>query len=907
MKKRSFAGKSALAAFGLLGSLDVYAFGLGQIEVFSALNEPFSAEIPLTAVRDSERDTFSVELASPQEFERAGLERNFILSQLNFEIVERNGQPRIRISSNQSIREPFLNFLVMATSDDGRILREYTVLLDPPRYALSDSRAAASPETSTARSETLTERTVTATTQAPRTESRYQGSSYGPTNRQDTLWTVAQRTRPNQNISVQQMAMALFDANPGAFNNNNVNGLRAGQTLRIPSLEEIEANWSDQRARTAFSEHQRRWNNQITAPVTAQQASEPATEVADTPATATQEAETETTAESEARLSLVAASESSDDATSVSPQGDPELYTLSEQLTLAQETIEAQAQENIDFRARMDAMELQLETLRKLIAIKDADLARLQSIAEGSLADADDASAEADFSAESLADQLLDDFALANGYQRDAVSEQADDIEAAYDDAAAPDADVAEEQMISQAAETFQLDEAEVRNIVSRVSQFVNQNRLEVMLGALLLLLILWLIARRRKHGVTWNQAMHDMERTVTVAPVTSATEGDEAEASEQSFDSPETSQPLPNKSIDELVEQADMFVGYADYVQARSSLEQARLQAPDNLLVAYKLLFVLFRQHKTEEFIRLVESSEFDETSEHWDDIRGWGQQLAPYDERFNAPETQDSLNDELETEQAEPVEESTAELSDKIIDEDLASDIEEHQVEPDHIEFDLDAFKLDDETDEQAISSDEVLREDTELLDFSTDFSLDEKPDDKTSVESLSEPETLEPIPDLSLDDDSLSDDTSSVDDDELRIDIEELSVGTEEMDSPDEQAFELDQPDELVQSNDLDQIDELDINIDDLSESLPDDTEITSERPLSELTDIEDDEVDLEFNLDEFDAIDEAETKLDLAVAYIDMGDLSVARNILSEVLQEGDEQQQARAQELLNTLS
>lgn len=885
MKKRSFARTSALAALGLLGSLDVYALGLGQIEVFSSLNEPFSAEIPLTAVRDRQQETLIVELASTREFERAGLERSFVLSDLNFEIVERDTQPRIRISSTQPIREPFLNFLIMATSDDGRILREYTVLLDPPRYALSEQRSAPAPDTRAVRVEAMIEPTATAPRQTAVSEPRHQTSSFGPTSQRDTLWSIAERTRPNEHISVQQMMMALFDANPRAFNNANVNGLRAGETLRIPTLEEIETNWTVQSARTAFSEHQTRWGNQIATSVAVQavsesvsepvdtsdskqQVSESVSEQAETTTTISEEVDSETPAESDARLSLVAPSDSIDDPDSVSAQGDPELQILSEQLTLAQETIEAQAQENIDFRTRMEALELQLETLRRLVEIRDADLARLQSIAERGLADLDDSPSEAQDSSELVAEPLSVEPYDDEVYPSEAVLQQADELHVAND---------ADERLLGKPAETLQIDEREVHDVSNPIRRFVNQNWLEMILGALLSVLALLLIARRRKQSVSPDQDKDDTESAVT------STSDDQPKTVEQSVESPLVSHLDPDKWVDELVEQADIFIGYADYDKARRSLEQARLQAPDNLLVAYKLLFVLFKQQQMDEFIHLFDSSDFDETSEQWQDIRGWGQTLVPDDVRFGNPDTQNSLSDEIETQQTKSAEASIAELPDAVPEQDLPLQAQKHQAEPDHIEFDLDGFSLDAAQAEHTPSSDERWPEDTELLDFTTDFSVDEQSDVQAKLD------------DGSLDDDSLLNIANGVDADELKTDIEEISVDIDMMDSLDEHTHQLDQTDAM------------DVQLDDVNEALTAGAETRSENYLTELLDSGDDSVDLELNLDDFDAIDEAETKLDLAVAYIDMGDLSVAKNILNEVLLEGSEQQQARAQELLNSLS
>jgi pilus assembly protein FimV len=96
------------------------------------LNEPFRAEIEVNALQDDEQGNLEVRLGSSQDFERAGLERSFLLTQLNFEVIEESDSTRILVTSDIPIKEPFLGFLLAATTGQGKLLREYMVLLDPP-------------------------------------------------------------------------------------------------------------------------------------------------------------------------------------------------------------------------------------------------------------------------------------------------------------------------------------------------------------------------------------------------------------------------------------------------------------------------------------------------------------------------------------------------------------------------------------------------------------------------------------------------------------------------------------------------------------------------------------------------------------------------------------------------------
>jgi len=125
---------TAAAVSLVLASGGVRALGLGDIEMRSALNQPMNAEIRLTSVQPGEADGMIVKLASPDAFSRAGIERTSALTDLRFSVDASSGTPVIRISSSRPVVEPFLNFLLEVDWPAGRMVREYTVLLDPPVF-----------------------------------------------------------------------------------------------------------------------------------------------------------------------------------------------------------------------------------------------------------------------------------------------------------------------------------------------------------------------------------------------------------------------------------------------------------------------------------------------------------------------------------------------------------------------------------------------------------------------------------------------------------------------------------------------------------------------------------------------------------------------------------------------------
>ena len=271
------------------------ALGLGDINVKSKLNQPFSASIAVLGASPTQLDALTVKLASPDEFNRAGIDRSDYLSSLKFDVQSTAGGARVVITSDQIAREPFLNFIVDAHSPDGKILREYTVLLDPPTLADSSAPAAqtgpapapaapastytpppapvvqvpasSAPSITPAEAAALAPKTVQArhgrgkaakpaavapaavaeTAPAPAAEAApaaapaaSSGSTYGPIAPQETFWSIANKLRPGPQVSMDQVLLAIYRANPQAFDRGSFNGLLKGQTLQVPSLAQMQ-------------------------------------------------------------------------------------------------------------------------------------------------------------------------------------------------------------------------------------------------------------------------------------------------------------------------------------------------------------------------------------------------------------------------------------------------------------------------------------------------------------------------------------------------------------------------------------------------------------------------------------------------------------------------------------------
>ncbi len=258
---RAAACARTLAAAALLvGAPAGWPLGLGDIELDSSLNEKLEAEIELLDPAGLQPTEVLVSLASAEDFERVGVERFFFLTDLRFEVTyDSDGVGNIKVTSTQPVTEPYLNFLVEVLWPNGRLLKEYTLLLDPPTFSPAPAPTVSAPARSSAsesgvgrveRQATVSRGTQVqmpsgpgSTEPSPLDEGIVDGE-YRMTDRSDTLWSIASRTRPSNRVSVQQNMLAIQRLNPQAFLHGNINLLKAGYSLRLPSeaqAQEISA------------------------------------------------------------------------------------------------------------------------------------------------------------------------------------------------------------------------------------------------------------------------------------------------------------------------------------------------------------------------------------------------------------------------------------------------------------------------------------------------------------------------------------------------------------------------------------------------------------------------------------------------------------------------------------------
>ncbi len=400
-------------AYGLLLLPDYgFTLGLGEIEVTTALNQELNAEIELLSAAPEDVETLIVKLASREEFSRAGMDRPYLLNSLKFKAELRDGVPIIRVTSDKPIREPFLNFLIEIDWPKGHMMREYTILLDPPVFMGQQQTPADSEETRPAAMESPspspqttpepqggsgfrpsiigtgtggvpaapvpTPSTQARATPSPiaavadQTERTYQAPAGYRIQRGDTLWSLADGLRPDRAVSIEQMMLAMLRSNPDAFINDNVNGLKRGYILRIPDRDDIIAvNQSE--AIDLVREQHALWREYQEAVSSGQPTSALDLEAEEDAGMGSAEG-------GDARLEILAAgsgiaASGSKDPTQMS---DAELRA---ELAIARESLETERLEKEEMQQRIDTLEDQVEQMKSLLTLEDTDLAEMQRAA----------------------------------------------------------------------------------------------------------------------------------------------------------------------------------------------------------------------------------------------------------------------------------------------------------------------------------------------------------------------------------------------------------------------------------------------------------------------------------------------------------------------------------------------
>ncbi|WP_437881266.1 FimV/HubP family polar landmark protein [Pseudomonas sp. LRF_L74] len=883
----------AIAAASAFSSGTANALGLGEVTLKSSLSQPLVAEIELLEVRDLNGTEVIPALASADEFSKAGVERDYFLTDLKFTpVINAKGRSVIRVTSSKPVREPYLNFLVEVLWPNGRLLREYTLLLDPPTYSPQTVTAAApqapvaAPRRTPAPAPQAARPAAPAPAAAPvaprATPSAKPAASdqYRTTSR-DTLWEIAQRNR--QGGSVHQAMLAIQELNPDAFVDGNINRLKSGQVLRLPTEQQI-ASRSQSEALTQVAAQNSAWRqgrNPAAASGARQLDATKRSSAGDAPARA----------EVKDNLKLVAPG--NEKAGNTSNAGD--VKALNDQLAVTKESLDSTRRENEELKSRMGDLQSQLDKVQKLIALKDGQLAKLQAdmAAQGKAVPA-----APEVPAQPVATPAPGDAAPAAAKPAPAPVEGAVEAEPAEPDESKPEAALpaAKPAPVEKpadkpaAAKPASPKPAPVQPAepVAEPS-FLDDLLANPMLlaaggGVVLLGLIGLLIGSRRKAAKEERQAFaqdggDDSGDTFSVdlSDQSDSFSGLDLDKHEEEFVAPRTADALG---------EADIYIAYGKFNQAAELLHNAINDEPQRTDLRLKLMEV---------YAELGDRDGFTRQEQELREIGGAAAEVEQLKSRYPAMV-------------AAALVAGAATLDD------------------------LDSFSLDDLTLDDSVAAAPAAPAAIDDLDDAFDLSLDEL--DKELAEKPGDlgDFTLDPL----VPQDSAADDL----DFDLELGEEEaLAAGAENLPAADLPTFSLDLPetesDALLADDDfLLSLDEpkaepaaADLGLpDDFDLSLPEEPavaepqadsfaaqldEVSAELDqlggdFAEASALDDGLDDLDEEFDFLSGTDESATKLDLARAYIDMGDTEGARDILDEVAAEGNESQQQEARELIAKL-
>ncbi|MFS2072947.1 FimV/HubP family polar landmark protein [Pseudomonas sp. CT11-2] len=873
----------AIAAASALSSGMAHALGLGELTLKSTLNQPLVAEIELLDVKDLTAAEVVPSLASPEDFAKAGVDRQAFLNDLTFTpVLNASGKSILRITSSKPLSEPMVKFLVQVMWPSGRLLRDYSVLLDPSKFSPQTADAAAQPAPAQA---------VTAPVTGATKSTQYTTTS------RDTLWEIAAKARSGG--SIQQTMLAIQALNPDAFIDGNINRLKTGQVLRLPdqvqsaSLPQPKA-IAEVAAQNSAWRHGRRY---VAKPGSGQQQLD-ATKRARGDGASSQVATD--------KLSLVSA----DTGKGRGKGAAGDAKALSNKLAVTQESLDTARRDNAELKSRMNDLQSQLDKLQRLIELKNNQLAKLQ--AEGG------AGAPAATTAPAMSAELA----------ANPAATPADPAPAAP----APEA---------AAPEVVPAPVVEPTPVASDEQKFNELLTNPILLGlvgggAVVLLLLLLLLARRRKaqqeaekHLRMARALAEEQEFSADLDLPESSFEGLEVPPPSVKLATAPTPAPAPviapvvvtppiaaplvapaAERSDDVLAQAQSHIAAGRLNQAAALLEDAIKQEPQRSDLRLKLMEVYGQQGDRDAFVaqerQLVANGDNFARVEQLKSrfpamvvAAVGGLAAAAVAAELDAQYVKELLLDEPQAPEPALADfDSAFDLS--LDDLEAATPITpavavepapQPQPEPEPESLaELDEFPLDDD-----LSFESVLQQQTEIkesLDDLSDFDLDMDLGGDASPETLAEDDFL-----LSLDDDLKDLPAAEV------PTVTEAPVATEapldDLELPAD--FDLSLADEMDATPDKpdafeNELNDVNAELDRLSQSLGEPS-FTEEDAFASADD----------ELDFLSGTDEVATKLDLAQAYIDMGDNDGARDILNEVVTEGDAGQKSEAKEMLSRLA
>ena len=995
----------------MMSPLSVQALGFGGIKLKSSLNEKLNAEVALLSATANDVQSLTIKLATEEAFLRSGIDRTALLNKLKFKVKQNNdGDYYIHVTTSETVREPFMNFLLEMNWKNGRMLREYTMLIDPPGRApkqiaepapviaetiapepeaeIEEPVAEAeeptpfiepvaeietTPEVEPEPSEVIEEEPVAVIEEEPvaeevpiatieeelaveeepvaeteaavaeavepepvtaEVEEAFAGDDlwpriplaaygaddsaiseepaepvvsegdldYGITKANDNLWNIAEKLRQgDESVSVYQVMMALLKSNPDAFIDNNVHRLKVGHVLRIDDPS-VLTSLSRKEAANSYIEQTDSWNSyrQQAAEATGVQPIMAGGDAAESEAAPT-ETTGELTLSSPDGQSLTAGGGSNEESLS------NDLATIQEQLRQAKSDTGTMRTRNVELNNKLQSLEDELNRLQRSLSVKDDELAALQQ----QLSSLNIQPAAAPVVETPVAEEKPEVAEPAKPEVAEPViAEKPEVTKPVVEEPAKPEvtepvvAEVKPEEPAAPVAEQGIMDTVMgvVASIAATATGIVTGLNLGsdtlLFIGApilLVLLIIVLIVVKRRRQGENFQESILTGVATASAAGGTDTISGDSTTFSEESSFlsdfamSGASAIEADESEVDPLTE-ADVFMAYGRYEAAEERLNEAVQNEPNRMELRAKLLEL---HHATqnkdafeaaaEDFYASLGGNEAE--SPLWGKVVSMGAEIAPGNPLFNQGGGAAGISATAEVPAMNDP--GMAMTDSQVMDIGLetgvfaAADLSgSTEASADDMDFNLDlgdmgvSTGLDESTAAEPdmdfnldIGGDASAAEPTADMDFNLDMGTTESADEAAGLDFNldigSEVSAEEPVADMDFN----------------------LDMGTTESADAGGLDFDLDIGDAET---------EADAGLDfDTGSS---------------------DEGSLDLNLDASDTADadlgggdEVGTKLDLAKAYIDMGDPEGARSILDEVMDEGSSTQKEEAQSLLGQIA
>ena len=958
------------------------ALGLGRLVVNSGLDEPLNGQIELISPTAQEIRTLKTTLASREDFDIAGVERNPLLFDITYSVIQQsNGQYFIKLATHKPVREPFVHFLIQVEWNGGRLIREYSALLDPPQWVagqpadinVPESAAVepideptlpiaevpatpevappatvaeeslppigtpgpneSIPEVAAAPSASEPAATDVAAAPAPAApiESQaerpaeiepiappadivavepvspapeatpdfkptpapapvavaeapaFSASQYGPVKKGETLFHIAKNLNVDKSVTPQQVMLSLLRANPAAFFGNNVNNLKAGKILTVPDYETMAAVPKAQASKEytaqydAWQEYKLKMAGASRAVAVAEpaepqakpepkaEAKKPETKKTES-AKAAKPAKEKPTASAKAvptdLLKIVRANleqEMADDSTKtpgVETKKDAakEQRALNERVATLEEAIESKQMQNKEMRERVGKLQEQVKNTERLVELENKEAALAQKQA------AEKQVAEAKAAAEKAAQEkaLQEKAAQEKAAQDKAAQEKAAQEKAAQDKAAAEAAaQAAQTAKPAEAAKPEAATAAKKPPVVAKpapapveesfldgVLASITDNPLTLtLLGALgvLGLGVAGMYAyRRRRASREFSESILSSNSLSAEASMTD-TSG-QAAASDTSFLSDFSQGGMGNIHTDEVdpIAEAEVYLAYGRDEQAEEILKDAIVKDPARQELKGKLLEIYFQRNDVAAFETLAE--------ELYAALEGKGGKVWEKAEEMGRKL---SPNNPMFRGGKPAARAATAAAAATTL---IASEENTGMLSTQGLEFEKPAAPT-------ASSG----------LDFNLDF--DNKP------VKAPEPASLDMTFDMDMPEETPPmQKTSGLDMD--------FSLAAPEPETPGSNLIDFN-----MSSSSVDDSNALDFSSTDSNTAVENEIDFSSDNAASE-----------DAAAGGLPGWDETATKLDLAKAYIDMGDSEGARSILDEVMAEGNDNQKRQARDL-----